>query len=98
MATKRKSAIGTNFDDFLAEEGMLDEVNAVAVKRVIAWQIEQTMKAKRVSKKKLAERMHTSRTQLDRLLDANNSGLTLVTLSSVARALGCRVKVELEAA
>lgn len=90
--------IGSNFDDFLAEEGLLEEVTAVAVKRVIAWQIAEAMKVVGVNKKALAERMHTSRSQLDRVLDENDTGLTLDTLSRAASALGYRVKVDLVAA
>jgi len=90
--------IGSSLDDFLAEDGRLEEATAVAVKRVIAWQFEQAMKAAGISKSTMAERMHTSRASLHRLLDANDTGLTLETLSRGAQALGYRVKVELVAA
>lgn len=87
--------IGSDFDDFLAEQGLDDEVSAGALKRVIAWQIAELMKAQRVTKKSLAERMHTSRTAVDRALDQNDAGMTLATLASAARALGQRVEVRL---
>jgi hypothetical protein len=87
--------IGSDFDDFLAEQGMIEEVSAAALKRVISWQIAETMKAQRVTKKALAERMHTSRTAVDRALDQNDAGMTLATLASAARALGQRVEVRL---
>lgn len=87
--------IGSDFDDFLAEQGLGEEVCAAALKRVIAWQIAQAMKHQRVSKKALAERMHTSRTAVDRALDQNDSGMTLATLASAARALGQRVEIRL---
>lgn len=87
--------IGSNLDDFLAEDGLLEEVSAAALKRVIAWQIAQLMKQQKVSKKALAERMHTSRTAVDRALDQHDSGMTLATLASAARALGQRVEVRL---
>jgi antitoxin HicB len=90
-----KQNIGSNFDDFLAEEGMLEEVTAVAVKRVIAWQIEQEMTAQRITKTAMAKKMRTSRASLNRLLDENDTSLTLTTLASAAAALGRRIKLEL---
>jgi antitoxin HicB len=64
--------IGSNFDDFLLEEGMLEETAAIAVKRVIAWQIAQAMKGQKMTKTSLAEKMRTSRASLNRLLDEND--------------------------
>lgn len=90
-----KRNIGSNFDDFLAEEGMLEEVTAVAVKRVIAWQIEQEMTAQRITKTAMAKKMRTSRASLNRLLDENDTSLTLTTLAGAAAALGRRIKLEL---
>ena len=87
--------IGSNFDDFLNEDGLIEEVSAGALKRVIAWQLAEAMKAQKISKKALAERMHTSRTAVDRALDQNDAGMTLATLASAARALGHRVEVRL---
>jgi predicted XRE-type DNA-binding protein len=87
--------IGSSFDDFLAEDGILETVTARALKRVIAWQIEQAMKESHLTKADLAEAMHTSRSQLDRLLDPDNESLTLSTLTSAARALGKGVEVKL---
>ncbi|MGY1920393.1 XRE family transcriptional regulator [Pseudomonas tolaasii] len=87
--------IGSSLDDFLSDEGLLEEVTAAALKRVIAWQLAEVMKAQKVSKKALAERMHTSRTAVDRALDQNDAGMTLATLASAARALGQRVEVRL---
>ena len=87
--------IGSDFDDFLAEQGLVEEVSAAALKRVIAWQIADAMKAQHVSKKALADRMHTSRTAVDRALDQNDAGMTLATLANAARALGRRVEVRL---
>ncbi len=90
-----KQNIGSNFDDFLAQEGMLEEVTAVAVKRVIAWQIEQEMTAQRITKTAMAKKMRTSRASLNRLLDENDTSLTLTTLAGAAAALGRRIKLEL---
>ncbi|MFJ4397810.1 Fis family transcriptional regulator [Pseudomonas sp. NPDC089396] len=87
--------IGSNFDDFLSEQSLTEEVTAAALKRVIAWQIAEAMKSQKVTKKILAERMHTSRTAVDRALDQNDPGMTLATLASAARALGQRVEVRL---
>ena len=88
--------IGSSFDDFLQEEGIFEEVNAVAVKRVLAWQIAQAMKAQNLTKTALAEKMHTSRASLNRLLDDEDTSLTLTTLTSAANALGKQIKIELQ--
>lgn len=87
--------VGSDFEDFLKEEEILDEVTAIAVKRVIAWQIQQGMKLQHLSKTSMAKRMHTSRSSLDRLLDVNDTSLTLTTLASAAQALGKHIKIEL---
>jgi antitoxin HicB len=91
----RNKHIGSDFDAFLAEQGELEEATAVAVKRVIAWQIEQAMQATGVNKSALAKRMHTSRTVVDRMLDATDTGLTLETMTRAATALGFKVKIDL---
>ena len=93
-----KKNIGSNFDDFLQEESLLESSTAVALKRVIAWQIDQEMKAQKLTKTELAKRMHTSRAALNRLLDENDSSLTLTTLASAAAALGKKVNLQLAAA
>ena len=90
-----KKNIGSSFDDFLKEEAMLEEVTAVDMKRVIAWQIAQEMKVQQLTKTALAKRMHTSRAALNRLLDENDSSLTLTTLASAAAALGKKVNLQL---
>lgn len=87
--------IGSNFDDFLAEDAMLDAATAMAVKCVIAWQIEQGMKAKKLNRTKMAQRMHTSRAALNRLLDEADTSLTLATLTSAAAVLGKKLKIGL---
>lgn len=87
--------LGSDFEEFLADEGLLEGANALAVKRVLAWQIEQAMKEKRISKSRMAELMHTSRAALDRLLDTTDASLTLATLIKAANALGKRVDVQL---
>ena len=90
--------IGSDFDVFLTEQGGLEEATAIAVKRVIEWQIEQAMQTTGVNKSALAKRMHTSRTVVDRMLDATDTGLTLETMTRAATALGFRVRVDLVAA
>jgi antitoxin HicB len=87
--------LGSDFDDLLAEQGLAEEVSCAALKRAIAWQVAEAMKAQHISKKALAERMQTSRTVVDRVLDQNDAGMTLATLASAARALGQRVEVRL---
>ena len=91
-----KRNIGSNFDDFLEEEGLLEDATAVAVKRYIAFQLIEKMSAEQLSKAEMARRMDTSRSALDRLLDPDNSSVTLQTLQSAAQALGGRLKVELD--
>lgn len=86
--------IGSDFDAFLAEQGALEDATATAVKRVIAWQIEQAMQSSGVNKSTLARRMNTSRTVVDRMLDVTDTGLTLDTMTRAATALGYRVKVD----
>ncbi|MBM3162797.1 MAG: Fis family transcriptional regulator [Chlorobi bacterium] len=87
--------IGSSFDDFLKEEALLDEAAAVAIKRVIAWQIDQEMKAQNLTKTAMARKMHTSRAALNRLLDATDTSLTLTTLSSAASVPGKKFRSEL---
>ncbi|MFZ4778710.1 MAG: helix-turn-helix domain-containing protein [Terrimicrobiaceae bacterium] len=91
----KNAHIGSNFDDFLQEEGILAEAEATAVKRVIAYQIEKEMAERRISKSALARLMQTSRSSLDRLLDPENASVTLFTLESAALALGKKLKVQL---
>ncbi len=88
---KRMNHSGSTFDSFLEEEGIRDEVEAVAIKRVLAWQLEQAMQEQQKSKQAMAKQLHTSRSQLDRLLDPQNVSVTLDTITRVARALGKRV-------
>ena len=90
-----KKSIGSSFDSFLAEEGLLGEVTAVAQKRVLAWQVAEAMRRRRVSKAQLAKRMRTSRAALDRLLDPENDGVTLATMGRAAAALGKRLRIDL---
>lgn len=93
-----KKNIGSRFDDFLQEEAILEGVTAVALKRVIAWQIAEEMKAQQITKTELAKRMHTSRAALNRLLDETDPSLTLTTLASAAAALGRKVNIQFAAA
>ena len=92
-----KKHIGSGFDEFLAEEAMLEEATAVAIKRVIAWQIAQEMEVQHLTKTALAKKMRTSRAALNRLLDENDASLTLTTLASAAAALGKKIDLRLAA-
>jgi antitoxin HicB len=87
--------LGSNFDDFLQENGLLEHAEAVAIKRVISYQIEQEMKLSKVSKSVLAARMKTSLPALEKLLDPGNSKVTIHTLERAAIALGKKLKIEL---
>ena len=89
--------IGSDFDDFLKEEGIYELSTAAALKKVLAMQIEAEMKAQHLTKTSMAKRMHTSRAALNRLLDDSDTSLTLTTLASAASALGKGVKIELVA-
>jgi DNA-binding Xre family transcriptional regulator len=96
MTKKKKNpAVGSNFDQFLAEQRLLEGATTIAIKRAIAWQLAEAMKAEGVTKKALAEKMHTSRSHLDRLLDDRDTGLTIETLGKAARALGRNLRIEL---
>jgi len=87
--------LGSDFDDFLRDEGFMDDAEAVAAKRVIAYQIAEEMKKANITKSELAHRMHTSRPVVDRLLDPANRSVTLSTLGRAAAAVGRSLKVEL---
>lgn len=87
--------LGSSLDELLEETGELAEVNAVAIKRVIAWEIAQKMKDEQLSKTQMAELMATSRSALDRLLDPANTSVTLHTLDNAARAIGKTLRIEL---
>ncbi len=97
MTTKKtKGKIGSSFEDFLIEDGTHEEVSALAVKRVLAWQIEQEMTTQGITKAKMAERMKTSRSQLDRLLDPLNDKVQLDTIHRAASAIGKKLVIGLE--
>ena len=85
---------GSNFDDFLAEEGILEEVSAKARKRHLAFQLADIMKDSKVTKTALAQKMQTSRSQLDRLLDPDNTSITLESLERLARAVDKQLRIE----
>ncbi len=87
--------IGSDFDDFLKEEGILGETEKVAVKRVLAMQIAELMKEKNLSRTEMAHRMRTSRAALNRLLDPNNESVTLQTMERAATALGKHLHLEI---
>jgi predicted XRE-type DNA-binding protein len=87
--------VGSSFESFLEEEGIRAEVQDLAQKRVLAWQIEEAMKQTGMKKVELAQRMHTSRTQVERLLDPTNNKVQLDTLQRAARAVGRTLKLEL---
>lgn len=88
---KKMDHSGSTFDSFLEEEGIREEVEAVAIKRVLAWQLEQAMQDQQKTKQAMAKQLHTSRSQLDRLLDPRNVSVTLDTITRAARVLGKRV-------
>lgn len=88
-----KDHTGSTFDSFLEQEGIREEVEAVAIKRVLAWQLKTAMKEQRKTKQLMAKQLRTSRSQLDRLLDPQNISVTIATITRAARALGKRVTI-----
>ena len=97
MAKKGRSKKhrGSSIDEFLKEEGVFEEFQARAVKEVIAWQLAQAMKERKLSKRRLAMMMRTSRTQIDRVLDPEDGNVTIETLQRAAAIVGRKVQVEL---
>lgn len=92
---RKKGGIGSSFDAYLKGEGTYEETSAAAIKRTLAWQLEDAMAKEGMSKNAMAKRMHTSRSQLDRILDPSNDRIQLDTVFKAARALGRQVKLEL---
>lgn len=100
MSGKKKSDqnnphSGSIFDGFLDEKHIRGEIEAVAIKRVIAWQLAETMKAQNISKKAMATLMRTSRSQLDRLLNPENASVNLETITRAARIVGKELRIEM---
>jgi antitoxin HicB len=91
----KKKNLGSSFDSWLREEGIYEETASVAIKRVLARQVEAAMKEKKFSKAEMAKLMHTSRAALDRLLDPENDAVTLSTLRKAASAVGREIRLEL---
>ena len=89
-----KKHMGSSIDDFLKEEGIFEEAQAQAIKEVVAWQLAQAMKKKKISKSRMAMLLKTSRTQVDRILDPKND-ITLSSLQRAAAMVGRRVTIEL---
>jgi len=88
--------IGSSFEDFLKEEGRYEEATVQAIKRVLAWQLTEAMKKNHISKVEMAKRMHTSRSQLDRLLDPKNDKVFVGTVQRAAFAIGKRFTFQFE--
>jgi predicted XRE-type DNA-binding protein len=93
--TRKNPHVGSSFDEFLAEEGILGECEAQAIKEVLALQVDQAMKERGLNKSNMAQRMHTSRSQLDRLLDPQHTSVKLSTLQRAATTLGKHIRLEL---
>jgi len=98
MKKKSSKAIdhnGSTFESFLEEEGIREEVEAVAIKRVLAWQLAQAMQRRKITKKAMARELHTSRSQLDRLLDPSNVSVSLHTMARAAQVLGMSLLIQI---
>ena len=85
----------SKLDDLLAEDGTLEAFQAVAIKEVLAWQLAEAMREKKLSRKALAEQMRTSRSQVGRLLDPADGNVTIATLQRAAEVVGRKVKIDL---
>jgi hypothetical protein len=94
--TKKNPHRGSAFEDFLKEEGLFEQATATAMKRVLVWQLTQAMTKQNITKSDLAKRMKTSRAALDRLLDADNTSVTLSTMGRAAAALGKELSISLK--
>jgi antitoxin HicB len=90
-----KKHIGSDFDDFLAEHGILTDAETIAIKRIIAYQVMKLMDEQGLTKTEMAERMNSSRASLNRLLDPANNSVTLQTLENAAHVLNKRLRIEL---
>ncbi|BCG63998.1 MAG: antitoxin [Methyloprofundus sp.] len=95
IKTSSNPNIGSSFDDFLCEQGMLENCEHQALKEILADQVRQAMEDKHLSKTAMAERMKTSRRQLDRLLDPSVANITLATMTKAARAVGRELQISL---
>jgi hypothetical protein len=94
VGTMSKKNLGSSMDDFLKQEGIFEDAQAHAIKEVVAWQLAEAMKEKKISKNKMAQLLKTSRTQVDRLLNPEND-ITLSSLQRAAAMVGRRVNIEL---
>ena len=92
---RRNVHVGSSLDDFLKEEGILEETRTIAIKEAVAWQVQEAMRKDNITKVEMARRMKTSRAALDRLLDPGNDSVTLQTLSRAAHAIGRELRIEL---
>jgi len=91
----KNRSIGSSFDDFLNEEGIAEEVEAGAIKKIIAYQLLEAIEKEKITKTALATRLETSRSAVDRLLDPENESITLLTLKKAATVLGKKLRLEL---
>jgi antitoxin HicB len=92
----KKKHLGSSFDAFLESEELLTEANAVAVKRVLAWKLQESMEKNGLTKSEMAGRMHTSRSALSRFLDPENISITLATMEKAAKAIGKKLEITLK--
>ena len=91
----KNKSIGSSFDDFLKDEGIAEEVEAGAIKKIIAYQLLEAIEKEKITKTALATRLETSRSAVDRLLDPENESITLLTLKKAATVLGKKLRFEL---
>jgi antitoxin HicB len=92
---KHNKHVGSSLDDFLKEEGVLEETRAIAIKEAVAWQVQQAMAKENITKVEMARRMNTSQARIERLLDPGNTSVTLQTLYRAANTIGRCLRIEL---
>ena len=86
---------GSTLEDFLKDEGIYEETTTASIKKVIAWQLSEEMRKRKITKKRLAELMHTSRAQVNRILDPGKGNVTIETLQHAASLVGRHIRLEL---
>lgn len=91
----KKEYIGSNFDDFLKEEGIFEEVQEIAIKKVFAYKVKAEMKKNKITQEEMAKRMNTKRPTVMRALNPENTSITLKTMERIARALGKKLEISL---
>jgi antitoxin HicB len=95
MNEEVKGGAGSTVESWLEDEGLLEEANAAAIKSVLAWQLREEMRTRGITKTRMAELLHNSRTQVDRILDPDNVGVSFDMMNRAAKVVGRKLRIEL---